>query len=133
MSTVETFSEGRSHSCPSCGEKGHLVKAVTMRSLLQPESLRRMTEAPYRFCATPTCQTVYFPERHGENFQKTDLTVRVGIKEVEAPRPICYCFDHSIEEIEDEVRRTGRTSVPDDIKARIKVACWCVSKNPEGT
>ena len=44
-------------------------------------------------------------------FTKADLTVRVGIKETAAPRHICYCFNHTVEEIEEEVHLTGKTTV----------------------
>ncbi|GBE34372.1 hypothetical protein BMS3Bbin06_00895 [bacterium BMS3Bbin06] len=67
-------------------------------------------------------------------FYKEDLTVRVGIKEESPPRPICYCFNHSVEEIFDEARRTGKSTVIDDIKSRIKSdGCSCEVKNPQGS
>jgi NAD(P)H-nitrite reductase large subunit len=62
-----------------------------------------------------------------------DLTVRVGIKERNGPRHVCYCFNHTIEEIEEEVRRSGTTTVLDDIKTRMKTACWCETKSPQGS
>ena len=52
-----------------------------------------------------------------ENSEQTELE--------ELPTP-------QIEEIEAEVRETGRSSVLDDIKTRMKTACWCETKNPQG-
>lgn len=85
-------------SCPTCGEGGRPVKAVTLKSLLRPEALGKVSsDASWRFCASADCATVYYDETGTAGFAKSDLTVRVGIKEDTAPRPICYCFDHSVE------------------------------------
>lgn len=91
-----------------------------------------MGEKYYWFCDTPACDVVYFASDESL-FLKSELTVRVGIKETKAPRPVCYCFDHSVEEIEREVADTGRSTVLDDIKTRMKNGCWCETKNPLGS
>lgn len=119
--------------CPTCNQKGIKVKPVTLQSLLTAEAKERMGEGPYRFCESLECDTVYYSENGGERLTKADLTVRVGVKETEAPRHVCYCLDHTIEEIEDEVKRTGQCTVPDDIKTRMKEACWCETKSPRGS
>lgn len=120
------------NSCPDCGRKGWKVGRITLESLLTPDAARRIGEGQYRFCETPDCRTVYF-DSHGSVFAKSDLTVRVGIKEYDAPRHVCYCFDHTIEEIEAEVRETGTSTVLDDIKTRMKTVCWCETKSPRGS
>lgn len=67
-------------------------------------------------------------------FAKADLRVRVGVKETEAPRPICYCFNHTVEEIFGEIQRTGKTTVPEDIATRLNTeGCDCVHTNPQGS
>lgn len=121
-------------NCPTCGQPGKAVKPVTLQSLLRPEAKARMpAKADWHFCGNPDCATVYFAEPVAPVFGKDDLTVRVGIKEREAPRPVCYCFNHTIEEIEDEVRRRGQSTVVDDIKTRMKSGCWCETRNPLGS
>lgn len=120
--------------CPRCGTRGKIVEDVTLRSLIKPEELSRLTEGPYRFCATQGCDVVYFAEDGSHVFTRGDLTVRVGVKETEAPRPICYCFHHTVEEIFEEIRRTGRSTVSDDIRARMDVeGCHCERTNPQGS
>ena len=118
--------------CPICGNKGGKVGRITLESLLKPESRTRITDARYRFCDSIDCDTVYFGD-DGTRFIKDDLSVRVGVKEHASPRHVCYCFDHTIEEINDEVRETGKSSVLDDIKERMKEACWCETKSPKGS
>ncbi|MCB1095976.1 MAG: cation transporter [Verrucomicrobiae bacterium] len=119
--------------CPSCGENGREVKKLTLRSLLSEDGQLRIQDSDYRFCGSGDCEVVYFAEDASTPFTKADLTVRVGIKEAAAPRHVCYCFDHTIEEIEDDIQRTGETAVLGDIKTRMKEACWCETKSPMGS
>jgi copper chaperone CopZ len=117
--------------CPDCHSRGKNVKPITLRSLLTPEAAQRICETPYRFCDSIDCDTVYFGE-NGDTFSKGELTVRVGVKEHDAPRQVCYCFDHTIEEINTQVQNTAKSTVLDDIKSRMKTACWCETKSPQG-
>lgn len=123
----------KNESCPKCGESGKLVKEITLHSLLKDSEKDRLGNSPYFFCQTPTCEVVYFDETKVSVFKKDALTVRVGIKESEAPRPVCYCFDHTIEEIEEQVAATGESTVLDDIATRMKKGCWCETKSPAGS
>ena len=124
----------RLRTCPRCGTRGKIVEDVTLRSLIKPEHQPRLTEGPYRFCAAQGCDVVYFAEDGSHVFTRGDLAVRVGVKETEAPRPICYCFHHSVEEIFDEIRRTGTSTVPNDIRTRIDAeGCHCERTNPQGS
>ena len=117
--------------CPECGHKGSKVGRITLESLLNPRATSRITDEQYRFCDSLDCGTVYFGD-DGTVFVKEDLKVRVGVKERSAPRQVCYCFDHTIEEIDGEVRQTGQSTVLDDIKGRMKIACFCDTKSPKG-
>lgn len=121
-------------NCPVSGTKGKLVKTVTLRSLIKEEQQQRITQSRYRFCDAQGCDVVYFAEDGSHVFTKSDLKVRVGVKETEAPRPICYCFNHTVEEIFDEIKLTGTTAVPEDIAHRLKTqGCDCVHTNPQGS
>lgn len=126
-------SNSNSVVCPDCGSPGKRLKEITLRSLLQENFRDDLDGREWLFCRTSECDTVYFDEPGGTTFSKDDLTVRVGIKETESPRPICYCFHHTVEEIDEEVARTGSTTVLDDIKSRMKEACWCETTNPMGS
>jgi copper chaperone CopZ len=119
-------------NCPQCGHKGTRVGRITLDSLLTQDAATRIGDGLYRYCDAIDCDTVYFGD-DGTTFVKSDLTVRVGVKERESPRPVCYCFDHTIEEIEQEIAETGQCTVLDDIKARLKSGCWCETTNPQGS
>lgn len=132
MTNTNTTSTTQAVHCPECSTKGKKVERITLESLLNSDAAFRISEEQYRFCDAIDCETVYFGD-NGITFSKRDLTVRVGVKERTAPRLVCYCFDHTIEEIDAEVRETGQSTVLDDIKARMKTECWCETKNPQGS
>ncbi len=120
-------------ACPSCGEMSRKVKHVTLESLLRPERRSDIGEDQNYVCATPRCDMVYFSASNGQTFSKLDLTVRFGLKETDAPRSVCYCFDHTVEEIQDEIQRTGESTVVERIKVDMKgPGCRCEYTNPLG-
>ncbi len=139
MTTTTTTSEQKGariaakEACPNCGERGRKVQRVTLESLLRPDRRADIGEDQYYVCATPRCDTVYFGASNGPTFRKPDLTVRFGLKETDAPRRVCYCFDHTVEEIHDEISRTGESTVVESIKADMKgPGCRCEYTNPLG-
>lgn len=120
-------------SCPACGTEGKPVKPVTLRSLLQTHLGSQVRDEVYRFCASPNCALVYYSADGAQTFARADLTVRVGVKELYGPRPLCYCFNHSAESIRDEWTVTGKSTVLESIKAEVKAGtCHCEVTNPGG-
>lgn len=120
--------------CPVAGTPGRRVSHTTLQALLKPEAYTSLAPLRYRFCATPGCDVVYYAEDSSHVVTRSDLIVRVGIKELEAPRPICYCFGYSVEEMIEEIRLTGHTTVPDRIRTRLEAeGCHCETTNPQGS
>lgn len=146
LAALRKAQEGESHSCctplakpktaavcPACGTEGKPVKPVTLRALLQPHLQGAVRDEVYRFCSSPDCALVYFSADGAQTFARADLTVRVGVKERSAPRPLCYCFGHSAESIREEWTRTGKSMVLEAIKAEVKAGtCHCEVTNPGG-
>lgn len=118
--------------CPACGEKGKPTWHVTLESLLTPEAFARLGPEAHLYCPNEACDVVYFAPETGNVFRKKDLLVRAGPKEKEAPRPICYCFGHSVETIEEEVRRTGESTAQKRITEAMKNGCRCQMTRPLG-
>jgi len=76
---------------------------------------------------------VYF-DPNGTVFAKSDLSVRVGVKEPEEPKPLCYCFGFTEAAIVEDVRQNGHATIPDAIKAQVKAGnCYCEVTNPQGS
>jgi len=47
---------------------------------------------------------------------------------------LCYCFNFTKQDIVDEIKSTGQTTIPDYIRKKIKEgACECETLNPKGT
>lgn len=119
--------------CPVAGKRGKPVPLVTLRSLVLPEHAAGAEGREWFFCDLPDCDVVYFTH-DGRTLDKRALRVRVGLKEKEAPRPVCYCFGHTVESIREEIGRIGRSTVAASIKEKVEAGeCSCENLNPKGT
>lgn len=122
--------ENKPGVCPGCGTKGKPVATLTVKSLVKDHA-RVSISATYSFCRRPGCDVVYFA---GQSvFNRSDLKVRVGIKETEDPVPLCYCFDYSREDIRRDCGTGNTETIPQKIRAEVKAGfCACAVKNPSG-
>jgi len=117
--------------CPGCNAKGKPVATLTVKSLVRDHT-RVPADATFSFCRTPDCEIVYFSER--TTFRKSDLKVRVGVKEQEDPIPVCYCFDYTRADIRRSIQEPRKNQIPERIKAEVQAGfCACEVKNPSGT
>ncbi len=120
-------------ACPVNGARSKQVDALTVRSLVRQLPLG-MPNDQYYFCEARDCDVVYFPfGPQAPIFRREDLLVRVGAKEATDPIPVCYCFGFTRKDIQDEVAKTGHSTVADRITAEVKAGtCACEVKNPAG-
>jgi hypothetical protein len=120
-------------ACPKNGARSKRVDLLTVKGLVRKLPLG-MPRSQYYFCDSPDCEVVYFPlDAEGPVFRKEDLLVRVGAKEKAGLIPICYCFGFTRQDIRDEIRETGKSTVAERIAAEIKAGnCACEFKNPSG-
>ncbi|MFQ5702016.1 MAG: mercuric transporter MerT family protein [Acidobacteriota bacterium] len=132
MRSSRKAARGR-RACPACGAGGRDVRCLTVRALVRDDQASGLEDHAWSFCANPDCPVVYFSSS-GRCIAKDALKTRVGLKEKDAPRPVCYCFGHSVESIRDEIARTGRSTVMDRISSKVRAGeCRCELLNPEGT
>ena len=125
--------QNNSVACPFCGCPGHSVEALTLRALLRPELVLQLRDIAYHFCATPACPVVYFAPGDDNPFMSEGLKVRVGVKVADPPRPICYCFGHTVESLREEVATAGLSKAVGAIQAVVKAGtCRCEVMNPSG-
>jgi hypothetical protein len=120
-------------ACPVNGARSKRVDLLTVRSLVRQLPLgRRLTV--YYFCEAPDCDVVYFPLNSDEPiFRRSDLLVRVGSKETEDPIPVCYCFGFRRQDIWDEIKQTGHSTVAQRVRAEVQAGnCACEVRNPSG-
>ena len=117
-----------------CRNPGIMVTRITVESLVG-ETRRSLLASPdgFSFCRTPDCSVVYFNNDTDEYLEKGDVKIRVGIKETEDPVPLCYCFGWTQKKIDDEIARTGKSLVVEDIMNKMKTTgCNCERNNPSG-
>lgn len=118
-------------TCPSCGMKAKPVSTLTVKSLVRDHT-QVSTDNAYWFCRTPDCNVVYFSDN--AVFRRSDVKVRVGLKEREDPIPLCYCFGYDREDVRRDIEVHGKSAIPDRIKAEVQAGfCACEVKNPSGS
>ena len=118
--------------CPECGKPGRLVDRITVKAMLRPEALTRLSAPEHRFCPTPECPVVYFGLE--EVFDREEIGVPVFQKEPAGERIVCYCFVVSEGDIRREMAEMGRSTAGDRIGALVKAErCACEVKNPQGS
>lgn len=118
--------------CPECGRQGRSVQRITVKAMLRPTALMRLSAPEHRFCSTARCRVVYFGT--GEVFDREEIVVPVFQKEPEGDRTVCYCFAATEADIRREILETRRSTPADRITALVKAErCACEVKNPQGT
>ncbi len=119
--------------CPQCGYKGLSVDNATIKSLISV-TLHRVADVEHRFCAVADCSVVYFAADDSEIFYKHELRERVYQKEPDAEDVfVCYCFFHTLGDIQKSVDKDGKSPIIEDIRQGIKRGhCACDWRNPEG-
>ena len=119
--------------CPRCGLPGQPVALQTLKHQVKPEHLETIETGTFDFCRTATCQVVYFSDG-GIVLTKADVRQRIGLKETEDPVPICYCFGFTEAMAVEEIRATGKCTIPQRITAKVKARnCACEIRNPQGS
>lgn len=119
--------------CPTAKTPGKRVQAQTVRSLVRENRFQDVEGREWFFCEVAACDVVYFAA-DGATLDKKDLNVRVGIKEEDPPHTVCYCFGHTVESIQDEIGKTGRSTAFDSVTEKVKAGeCSCEVLNPKGT
>lgn len=130
---VENPGEVTRTLCPGCGREGKPVDLLTVKTLLR-HSLMVLQGTTYRFCETETCPIVYFAEDADQTFAEEDLRVRVFQKHPRDPEVlVCYCFLHTVGEIEARARHEGPQAVSREIGQGVREGkCACETRNPQG-
>lgn len=129
---AETATAGTNH-CPECGQPGKAVEAKTLKQMVQPWHLELVNKPGFLFCRSADCDVVYF-HPDGDRLRKPDVRVRVGLKETQDPVPICYCFGFTEAMVHEEIRATGKCTIPQRITAEVKAGnCACEIRNPQGS
>ena len=119
--------------CPRCNQRGILVRNLTVRSLLIPETKKRVMDIAYYLCMSSDCEVSYYSKSPNEVFTTKDIKVPIWYKANAFPKYACYCNKITKEEAINAVKKTGLTEMEEIIKfLRGKVKCACAAMNPSG-
>jgi hypothetical protein len=112
--------------CPTCGGRGRKVGTVTLTALV-PD--RTLSGEDWKFCRTQDCPVAYYSGSN-EVVPVADVAVPITQKSTAPDRPVCYCFLHSAEDIEND----HAAAIAADIKARCgRGEDRCHLTNPQGS
>ena len=115
--------------CPVSDTPTLSVGNVTVQ---QHAALVALPDTSFGFCEDANCPVVYVGA-DGTLIDKAHVRTRVGIKETEAPIPVCYCFELTSAQIAEDVREHGRSTIRDYIQEQVRAGlCRCETTNPSG-
>lgn len=119
-------------TCPECGARGRSIKTATLQAQTDPARFATLESSlGWAMCTGAACNVAYFRER--AVIVLPEIRSVPFHKSADPQRLACFCFGHSVGEIEADVDEAGASG----IQARIKAACRagdddCARKNPAG-
>jgi hypothetical protein len=84
--------------CPINGKSYGRVSPRTVLHQVRKPWARQLGDQAYYFCSDPDCDVVYFA-RDDTLIKRHELRQAVGQKSTAADRPLCYCFDISLQDL----------------------------------
>lgn len=133
--TLASPDKANTDACPRNGQVGRKVSSFTLSSQVREDFLATLPQREgFRFCAAEDCPVVYYHGGDGTCITMDQVRFPVFQKSTDPQRPVCYCFSHSVAEITDQVRATGGSTVPAEIKEQCaKGLDACERNNPQGS
>ena len=119
-----------SRSCPISDFRGKPLEWLTVAAL----AARRVPPRQDSWlCEDSDCDVVYFGE-DGTLLGTSDMRVIPSFKGSPSQNDlVCYCFLYSRQDIEDELKASGDTTIFERISAEVKAGnCACEVRNPSG-
>jgi len=132
--TTNTPSLPARAACPTNQQVGKAVDSLTLKALLAIPLTAVSSIQDYRFCAAPDCPTVYYRVDGQQVFDEAALRELVYQKHSQDDNTlVCYCFQHTVNDIRAEIKRTGKSTAVERITAGIRAGqCACDIRNPQG-
>lgn len=116
----------RKHTCPGDGKEYHRVDYTTVIHHLATPWQDTPKEQNYYFCDSPDCDVVYFGQ-DDSTINKDRIRTTVGVKERSEDAMICYCFDVTRRQAQEDPR--AKAFIIEQTK---NGSCSCATNNPSG-
>jgi len=113
-----------------CPVNGKIYKQVELKTIVHhviKSWKRRFVDQGYYFCTDPDCEVVYFGEDQSV-IRRDEVRGKIGQKSKDINRTVCYCFDVSMKDINNEPEAC-RDFVLTQTKS---LTCDCKIQNPSG-
>lgn len=115
--------------CPRNGRAYPMVARRTVLHHMRTPWQRSLSSQAYYFCDDPACDVVYFGADQSL-LTRTDVRTEVGQKSCAPGKTLCYCFDISATDIQnDDEYVRARAFV---IEQTRNETCDCTVRNPSG-
>ncbi|MDH5394545.1 MAG: hypothetical protein OEY11_15275 [Gammaproteobacteria bacterium] len=112
--------------CPACDNKSLKVSHKTMLQHIQSPWQHSLSDRQFYFCNSPACDVVYFSD-DGVSFDKSDIRVKIGVKEEDNDALICFCFGVN------KTQAATDKQIKEFVMRQTKQAlCACETANPSG-
>mgnify|MGYP001813736208 CR=1 FL=1 len=122
-SDIETHN---THQCPVNGKEYKGVSKKTILHQIKTPWLWNSRQQNYYFCDDPECDVVYFGQ---DDFviKKSELRMKVGVKEKSDDALVCYCFGVTAQDA--ATNPEVKAFVMEETKGHV---CECEARNPSG-
>lgn len=115
--------------CPRNGQHYPRIKTRTVLHQICKPWQRKLTARSYYFCDDPDCDVVYFGDDQ-QVILLSEIRQSVGQKSFAPDRPVCYCFDILMSDLQSEQEHDAlKTFVAKQTK---QSTCDCEIRNPSG-
>ena len=119
--------------CPVSATESKKIQRRTIEHMVKPELVEKILAAQYYYCSDSDCPVVYFSQDGNIRFTTEDIQVAVFSKDSGKDVNVCYCYDWTRGRIEDEIRKTGNSTVSQEVAEKVRASlCECDIKNPKG-
>lgn len=116
----------KKYRCPVNGKEYGSVGVKTILHHLIAPWKKLLSSEIYYYCTDKDCDVVYFGQDDSV-ISKSELRTKVGIKEKEPDRTVCYCFGVSYSAAK------ANTIAVNFVKEKTKNSlCSCETSNPSG-
>lgn len=116
-------------ACPVNGKGYSQVSRRTVLHQVRQPWQQNLTAQSYYFCDDPDCDVVYF-DNDQQVILRDAIRQVVGQKSTAVDKPICYCFDIRLTDLQTQAKSSRlKTFIIDHTR---NTDCDCEVRNPSG-